>query len=97
MNKKGLITLEACLLIILCVAAGIGMSVYLRRSIQGNWRMNTDTFSEEQYDVNQNTQAQAPAVVLRGLKITTDITGDSNNLLNQDSGIKQIDGWGAAK
>lgn len=92
MNKKGLITLEACLLIILCVVAGVAMSVYLRRSIQGNWKANTDTFSEEQYDVNQGNQEEAPALVLHGLKITTDITGDAN-LLDQEGGIKQINGW----
>ncbi len=50
MNKRAQVTLEASLLIAICVAAFLAMQGYLKAAIQGNWRKNADSFSEEQFD-----------------------------------------------
>lgn len=100
MNKKAQITLEACLLIILFVAAGLAMYGYFKKAIQGNWRTNTDSFSDEQYDSNL-TQEQVSEIKFIGSNITAkditdDIEGETLGVFNvaSDSGIKQISGWG---
>lgn len=50
MAKRGLITLEFCILIILVVAGSLAMHGYLKRAIQGNWKGNADSFSDDYYE-----------------------------------------------
>ena len=49
MNRKAQVTMEASLIFAVIVAALLSMRVYFTRAIQGNWRSNTDSFSDEQY------------------------------------------------
>lgn len=42
--KKGFLTIEYAILIAITVAALIGVSVYLKRSLCGKWRDVGDTF-----------------------------------------------------
>lgn len=53
-RKKGFLSIEYALLIAVLVAALIGMSVYLRRSISGKWRTVADVFGYgRQYEPKQ--------------------------------------------
>lgn len=77
MIKKGQITLEACVLIALVVAGLLAMQVYLRRAIQANWRTNTDSFYDAQYnptndeDMDPGESNEAfPGIVFEGSTIT---------------------------
>lgn len=56
MNKKAQITLEVCVLIVIVLVGLLAAQVYLRRAIQGNWRTNADSFSDEQYSVGASTE-----------------------------------------
>ena len=49
MNRKAQITMEASLVIAIVVAGLLAMQGYLRRAIQGSWKTNTDSFSDEQF------------------------------------------------
>ncbi|MFA4842841.1 MAG: hypothetical protein WC658_03295 [Candidatus Omnitrophota bacterium] len=49
MNKKAQITLEASLIFAIVTAGLLASKAYLDRAIQGNWKTNTDSFSEGQY------------------------------------------------
>ncbi len=44
LEKRGAFTIEYAFLIAIIVAALIGMSVYLKRSLCGKWRTVGDTF-----------------------------------------------------
>ena len=44
MYKRGTLAIEYAFLIAIVVAALIGMSVYLKRSLSGKWRSAADTF-----------------------------------------------------
>lgn len=96
-NKKAQTTLEACLLIILFVAAGLTMYEYLRKAIQGNWRQNTDSFSDEQYDDSISSETDSglrfisPTV---SADLNLDDTIEQNFNLGSGSGILQVGGWG---
>lgn len=57
MNKRGQITLETVVLIIVVVAAFLAMHGYLRRAAQGQWRTNADSFSDEQYDAERSRES----------------------------------------
>jgi len=55
MNRRANITLETSLLIAIVVAALLSMRTYLRVAIQGNWKKNIDTISDEQYRPRDDT------------------------------------------
>lgn len=96
MNKKGFSTLEASFLMILCVAAGLAMFVYLKGAIQGNWKTNADSFSDEQYEAGVSTGTTAPALVFKGSKIVAKLKDGSDQPVYSvgASGTKQVPGWG---
>lgn len=52
MGNKGMVTLEAVVLIIVVALGLLAMQRYLQRSIQAHWRTNADTFYDEQYDLD---------------------------------------------
>lgn len=95
MNKNAQVTLEATLLIVLAALGLLAMQGYLRRSVQGSWRTNADSFSDEQFASGASIEKVA------GLSIkTTDIkvAGEGvNSQIKVASGgekIQQIPGWG---
>ncbi len=96
MNKRGLITLEACMLIILCVAAGLSMFGYLKRAVQGNWKVSTDTFSDEQFDRDRSSldynKNEGPAIHFRSTSITSEYGAPGAG--PEGSGIMRVSGWG---
>lgn len=98
MHKKAQVTLEACLLIILVVAAGLAMQGYLKRAIQGNWKTNADSFSDEQFEKGVSGEGDPnPALEFKSPKIKAESADDSVNEnfdLADISGIKHISGWG---
>jgi len=99
MKRKGQITLEACLLIIAIVSAGLSMQGYLRRAIQGNWRANADSFSDEQYEAGRS-QEQVTALRFIAPRITANVSGSSTQEFNlagsaNGSGILHIKNWSA--
>lgn len=47
--------IEYCLTIGVFVAAAVAMSALLQGHIQGNWRQNADSFSDEQYEEGKST------------------------------------------
>ena len=98
MNRKAQVTLEVCLLIILVVAGFLVMQGYLKRAIQGNWKTNTDSFSDEQFEKGVSYEQSAnPALEFRSPRLKAE---SADNTVNQDfdlaniSGIKPISGWG---
>ncbi len=56
MGNKGMVTLEAVVLIIVVALGLLAMQRYLQRSIQAHWRTNADTFYDEQYDKDKSTE-----------------------------------------
>lgn len=55
-NKKGFLSIEYAVLIAIVVAALVGMSVYIKRSLCGKWRQAGDTFGYgRQYDPSTTT------------------------------------------
>ena|SRR3989338_4019089 len=99
MNKKGLITLEACLLIALVAAALFSVYPYMKRAIQGNWRKNADSFSDEQYDTerSQETVSDLKFIAPKMAAKDTETAGqevDENYELASRTGIIQIPNWG---
>ncbi|MCX5697934.1 MAG: hypothetical protein NTU54_08235 [Candidatus Omnitrophica bacterium] len=50
MGKSGMITLEVCVLIALAAAALLVSERYFRGALQGHWRGNADSFSDEQFN-----------------------------------------------
>lgn len=98
MNRKAQITLEAILVIIIFVAGWLVMQGYLKRAIQGNWKTNTDAFSDEQYDSEESTvdynKEIGPAIVFKGSNLTADIAPDQGNLLNAPDEFVKINNWG---
>lgn len=99
-NNKGLITLEACLIVILCVAAGLAMYGYLKRAIQGNWKTNIDSFSDDQYDKDRSTlsydkQQGGPALVFSNSHIRAEIDGvGTKDYTVSSMADKKINPWG---
>jgi hypothetical protein len=55
MSKKGQITIEFCILFILCAVAGFCMMGYLKGAIAGSWHTSADSFSDGQYDAVKST------------------------------------------
>lgn len=49
MNRKAQVTMEASLIFAVIVAALLATRLYFTRAVQGSWRSNTDSFSDEQY------------------------------------------------
>ena len=48
---KGMSTLEYVVVVVVAVAAFVGMSIYLKRGLEGKWRAVGDTFGYgKQYD-----------------------------------------------
>lgn len=82
MNKKGLTTLEFCILTAVVVAAWLGIRGYFERALQGSWRSNIDNFSDELYDsdtsVESNTinSSYGPStIVIQGSHISAQYVG----------------------
>jgi hypothetical protein len=98
MNRKGFTTLEASMLLILCVAAGIAMYGYVKRAVQGNWRGNIDAFSDEQFEPGVSKEIQNK-LIFQGARINADV-GDDESIdasidITAGSGIIHIPNWGA--
>lgn len=102
MNKKGLISLEAALVIILVALGLVSMQFYLKRAISAKLKTNIDAFSDEQYD-SKKSNADTSNVIFRGSKITVkkikkdgqegDALAPSYNVAS-GSGILQVPNWG---
>ncbi|MCX5714891.1 MAG: hypothetical protein NT033_08880, partial [Candidatus Omnitrophica bacterium] len=56
MEKRGMITLEACVLTVLVALSLLASEKYFRGALQGNWRGNTDSFSDEQYNPSDDEE-----------------------------------------
>lgn len=95
-NKKAQTTLETCLFIAIFVAAGLAMQGYLRRAIQGNWRGNIDSFSDEQY--GRLSKENVSPLKFIGSQMTAKEISDDKVLekynLTSGSGTIRIKGWG---
>jgi hypothetical protein len=50
MKSRGMLSLEVCILLALVTAGLLAMEIYFRQALQGNWRLNADSFSDEQYN-----------------------------------------------
>ena len=109
MDRAGQSTLEAVMILVIFVMAFLVMQGYFRRSVQANLRSNIDSFSDEQFSVDQSSEAglsgvQDPScpggVCQPGALVFTDtiVTSDTTygNLLNsaRNDGIIQASGWG---
>ena len=96
MNKQAQITLEACVLIMLVLAGLLAAGVYLRRAIQGHWRTNADSFSDEQYDVGASAEYVFEDRIEGSRINATNLTGQQLQEFNVTSGTGnlQINGWG---
>jgi hypothetical protein len=79
MNKKAQVTLEACVLAVLVVAGFLAMQAYFRTAIQGNWRSNADSFSDEQYEAGASTETSnnsvgnIPAIAVKKTSLIADV------------------------
>lgn len=102
MNKRAQTTLEACVLIALVAAAFLAMHGYLKRAIQGNWKQNTDSFSEGQFEPGISTEHASNNLMFRGSTIHADLLnpdGTTNtttdfNVASRLGGNVQVQGWG---
>lgn len=105
MNKKGQTTLEITVLLILTVAAFLAMFGYFKGSLQGNWKTNADSFSNEQIDDFSAKQSKVydSGVIFSGSSVGFDFNNDhlpDTNLGNittpatKNNQIKQVQGWG---
>ena len=68
MKRNAQVTLEACVLIIIVVAATLTMQRFFRRAIAGNWKNNADSVSEEQYEESVSNES-APAIVVSNSRL----------------------------
>jgi hypothetical protein len=69
-NKiTGQSTIEYAVTIGVFVAAIVVMAALLRAHIQGNWRQNIDTFSDEQYAEGLTTSNYKLSIADEGIKI----------------------------
>ena len=109
-NNNGLSTLEYAVLIIVVVAGFLAMQTYLRRSVNSNWKTNTDMFSDEQWAVDANGRPlstetskydkydkdRGAAIVFQGTRINVVGSLNGESLWNQkiSAGITNITGWG---
>jgi len=99
MTKKGLSTVEYCVLFALVVAAFLAMHVYLKRAIQGNWRTNMETISDEQYEPGVTMEPISQPLKIMGPEIAVDINKDDSTDVVYDlaasyAGPIQVPGWG---
>ena len=51
-KTKAQTTLEVVVLTCVVVAAFLAMFLYLKASVKGNWKTNTDSFSDKQFSGN---------------------------------------------
>lgn len=66
-NLKAASIIEYSLIVAVVVAAILGIQIYLKRSINGNWRQAADTFGYgRQYDPNQDPNYTGPQFKLWG-------------------------------
>lgn len=89
--------MENCVLIAIVVAAFLAMQGYLRRTIQGNWRANTDVFSDEQYDDNLSSETVSALTFVSpqmSANLNMDESIEQTFNLGSSSGIIRINGWG---
>ncbi|MDI6758185.1 MAG: hypothetical protein QMD94_00695 [Candidatus Omnitrophota bacterium] len=101
MNKKGLISLEAVLVISLVVAGFLSMQFYLKRAVSAKLKTNIDAFSDEQYDLIKS-KVTTSNIVFSGSKITVKEIKDDKEAdtplatynIASGSGILQVPGWG---
>jgi hypothetical protein len=99
MSRKGQITIEFCMLFILCAVAGFCMMGYLKGALAGSWHASADSFSDDQYDTAKST-LNYNADVGPQLTITdvmtaqrTDGTGLSQS--TNDDGMLIYTNWGS--
>jgi len=101
MSKKAQSVLETVLLISLVTLAWLAMYGYFKSALQGNWKTNIDTFSDEQYDPYATIDYMSIEYI--SPHIETDINIDSSiehdfNLTRKGSiatpKILRIKGWG---
>jgi hypothetical protein len=95
MNKKAQSTIEACVVVIIVTAACLAMQGYLKRTIQGNWKSNADSFSDGQYERGVTTSS-APSLAFIGPRINAQVgnsaTGAYGNGGNLNVATGSIDG-----
>ena len=101
MNKKAQSILEMVLLPSLVVLAWLAMYGYFKSALQGNWKTNIDTFSDEEYDPDRTFDSVAIEYISPHMQ--TDINIDSSiehdfNLTRSGDDITpsilRIEGWG---
>ncbi|MFA6217549.1 MAG: hypothetical protein WDL87_07895 [Candidatus Omnitrophota bacterium] len=100
MNKKGVITIEFCMLIILCAVSGICMMGYLKGAIAGGWHANADSFSDDQYDDASSTlnytKTEGPTVTITDVMTAKTAGGTSLSEGANDDGMIIYSNWGSA-
>jgi hypothetical protein len=100
MNKKGLTTLEFCILTAVVVAAWLGIRGYFERALQGNWRSNIDNFSDELYDRDTSSEtgtvsSDPSAIRIRNANMNAKyLDGSGNAGVSLGSGMHDVSGWG---
>jgi len=92
MERRGFLTIEACMLIMIFVAALLAIFGYFHKAIQGHWRTNSDTFYDEQFDYDRSSRNydinKGPTVRYKNNALYSN--RKSENLLSQG---KFINGW----
>ncbi|MFH1442002.1 MAG: hypothetical protein ABIH18_08195 [Candidatus Omnitrophota bacterium] len=79
---KAQTTFETCVFIVVLVAATLAMNGYFRRALQHNWRTNTDSFSNEQYDGKSSPDSGVDTII-KSPKLSIKI--DGNEMIYSDN------------
>jgi len=92
-NKKAIITLETTVLLAICAIALLSMTVYFKRSLQGNWRTNIDSFSAEQFGNEGYTGEISVLSSLLGVDVGIDSSIEQTYSISTPNRIIVIPGW----
>ncbi len=100
MNKKAQITIEFCMLFILCAVAGFCMMGYLKGAIAGSWHTSADSFSDSQYEPTKSTLSydanQGPQITITDIMTANAIDGTPLSEGSNDDGMLIFSNWGTA-
>jgi len=107
-KSRGQSTLEVTILTCIVVGAFLSMYLYLKMSVQGNWKSNADSFSDKQFSGNfekvSNPGVSDSGVYYQSTNMGLDVDGDreadvrASNLnkyvADPKNGRIEFDRWG---
>ncbi len=100
-TRKAQATLEIVLFITLFASALMLMSGYLRGALQGNWKRNIDSFSDEQFDEDTRFAENGADIVRIKPKVSVDMQIDGSidqsigvDRPNSAAGFVRLNNWG---